>query len=199
MALITEIIPQQGFEIVRDRLGAILFTEISNQITLQSLDDTFECYIDRSTAYDKSEDVMINVYANSAAYSGQNQVGSQEDITCFVDIFAGAKQTLITTGDTKSLSVLDKYLGMCRYILASTKYKTLDFPYGFVTRVYVENWQKDDNYGREQADFIRMARLTVSVVCAESQGMWEGVPLSGIDTTIKLGQTELGYRLEFNN
>jgi len=203
MALINEIIPLQGFNVVTKRVGAILLSEITNQIALQSLNDDFKVYLQRTVEYDKSEGVVINVSSNTASYSGQNQSGSQGDVSFTIDIYCSGNSSGSginhKSGDADSSDRLDMYLGFCRYIMGHTKYKILDFPPGLVTRVYVNSWQKDNTMSKDQSDYIRMAQLVVSVVVAESQEMWETQPLSGNDTTIKLSDTDKGYRLIFNN
>lgn len=199
MALINEIIPLQGFDVVEKRIGAILLSEISNQISLQSLDDEIGVYLERTIEYDKSEGVVFNVSANTGSYAGQNQSGSQGTISYTIDIYNHGTESSVKSGDADSLDRQNRYLGICRYIFNSTKYKTLDFPYGFVTGVYVESFQKDSSMNKDQSDYIRMVQLVLSVRVTEDQEMWESQPLSGNDTTIFLEDTDKGYKLIFNN
>lgn len=202
MALITEIIPIQGFETVQKRLGAILFTELSNQMILKGLENEefFDVFVERSLPYDKGEDTVINVSANSTNYSGQNQAGTQGDTSFFIDLYVNGDSRSDKTGDEDSLDRLNFYIGMIRYIVCSTKYKTLDFPMtGLVGGVYLQQWQKDDNFLKQEASYFRFARLTVSVRVNENQELWSANPLEGMDTIIKINNTEKGYQLIFNN
>ncbi len=197
--LITEIIPQQGFEIVLNRLGAILFEEVSNQKNEQSFTDDVSFWIERQQPYDKAEDVVIVVSCNNIAYNGQTQHGAQGDTNYFVDVYARGHESEATTGNDDTRFKMHRYLGIIRYILNSTKYKTLAFPPALVGGVNVQTIQFDDNYGRQDGAFIRFARLSVSVRINESQELWNTDPFEGMDTTIKLDLTEKGYKLIFNN
>lgn len=200
MALITEIIPQQGSEIVLNRLGAILFLEISNQITLQSIGDDFDLYIGRQEPYDKSEDVVIIVRTDNVNFTGQSQEGMQGENVFNIDIFCQGRSTQVVSGNTVSKDKMQRYLGFCRYILGSTKYKTLNFPMtGLIGGVYVQTIQHDLRYGEEDANFITFSRLQVSVRINECQELWGTNPFEGLDTVIKLDETEKGFKLIFNN
>jgi len=197
--LITEIIPTQGFEIVEYTLGAILLEEITNQVTLQSLDEKVEVYVERMTPYDKSEDVLINVQLSNIDLGGQTQSGQQGNCTFLIDVYVRGEETEMSSGSDVSLLKRNKYLGMIRYILASTKYKTLGFSGGAVTSVRVTSIQNEVNAGRMDAAFIKYGQLSVTVLVNEIQAMWEGIPLFGNDTTVKIENTEKGFKLIFNN
>lgn len=199
MALITEIIPEQGSEKVLNRLGAILFLEISNQITLQSIPDDFSLFIGRQEPYDKSEDVVLNIRPNNVSFSGQTQEGVQGDNVFNIDIYAQGRSTQVISGNTVSKDKMQRYLGFVRYILGSTKYKTLEFPYGLIGGVNVQSVQHDLRYGEEDANFISFSRFQVSVRINECQELWDVSPLEGVDTVVKLDDTEKGFKIIFNN
>ena len=66
MALITQIIEEQGFEKVRDAIGAVLKTELANQKTLQGYSHDATVYVGRSAPFQQDEVLMVNVLlANS--------------------------------------------------------------------------------------------------------------------------------------
>ena len=199
MALITEIIPEQGSEKVLNRLGAILFLEISNQITLQSIPDDFALFIGRQEPYDKSEDVVVNVRPSNVSFTGQTQEGVQGDNVYNIDIYAQGRSTQVVSGNTVSKDKMQRYLGFVRYILGSTKYKTLEFPYGLIGGVNVQSVQHDLRYGEEDANFISFARFQVSVRINECQELWDVSPLEGVDTVVKLDETDKGFKIIFNN
>lgn len=198
MAFIDEIIPQQGFEIVLNRLGAILLEELTNQKTIQGFDYSFEIFEERSHPYDKGEDVMINVSCNNASYANQNQAGSQGDTAYYIDVYTNGTESDIATGDEDATDKQNKFLGMIRYILSHTKYKTLLFPAPLIGGCYVQQFQKDDTYGAQDGSYNKMARITLSVRINETQALLETNSFSGMDTTIKLSSTDKGYKLIFN-
>ena len=130
MAIITEIISKQNFEIVGEKIGDILSIELSNQKTLQNSLVNFAVFKERVTAIDKTEEVVVNVLLNSIDNSSSSQSGAQSVCSFFIDVFASAKETEANRGDKAAFDKLLKYVGMCRYILQSHKYKTLSFDLG---------------------------------------------------------------------
>lgn len=199
MALITENIPVQGSEIVLNRLGAILFLEISNQVTQQSISDEVQVYISSQNPYDKSSDVLINVRPDSVNFNGQTQEGMQGENIFNIDIFTQGRSTSVISGNTESKDKMQRYLGFVRYILASTKYKTLDLPYGLIGGVNVQSIQHDLTYNPDDANAISFARLQVSIRINESQELWNTNPFEGLDTVIKLDDTEKGFKIIIDN
>lgn len=198
-AIIENIIQRQGFEIVLEKIAVILFEELTRQKSLQTLGDDFGVYIERQTAYDKSEGIVISVGMDGADYAGKNQFDVQGNTTYFIDLYTTGDETLVTTGDDNSRFLTLKWLGMIRSILSSTKYKTLGYPAGLIGGTMVEKIQNQLSYGNGDANFIKFARITFSVRIQENQEMWTSIELQGNDTTIKINETEKGFKLTFNN
>lgn len=198
-SIIENIIPRQGFEIVLEKIATILFEELTQQKSLQTLGDDFSVYIERQTPYDKSEGIVISVGMDGADYVGKNQYDVQGNTTYFIDLFTTGDETLVTTGDNNSRFLTLKWIGMMRSILSSTKYKTLGFPPGLIGGTAVDKIQNQLTYGSGDANFIKFARITFSVRIQENQEMWTGIELQGNDTTIKINETEKGFKLTFNN
>lgn len=198
-SIIENIIPRQGFEIVLEKIAVILFEELTRQKSLQTLGDDFGVYIERQTAYDKNEGIVISVGMDGADYVGKNQFDVQGNTTYFIDLYTTGDETLVTTGDNNSRFLTLKWLGMMRSILSSTKYKTLGFQPGLIGGTMVEKIQNQLSYGNGDANFIKFARITFSVRIQENQEMWTSIELQGNDTTIKINETEKGFKLTFNN
>lgn len=196
--LITEIIPLQNFEIIKDRLGVILFEELMNQKKLQCKGIDIDVSIERQEPYDDAEDVVVNISQNNIAYGSIDERNSQGNISFNIDVYASGNATIEVDGNTTTRVKLDMVLGWIRYILSSTKYQTLAFPKGFIGGTYVDSVQYDDNYGSQDGAFIRMARLQFSVRASEVQEMWNGLEFTGNDTVIKLDNGTKGYKLIFN-
>lgn len=198
MALINNIIQKQEFEVVLQKIASILFLEISQQITLQSLTDQFELYVERSYPYDNSEDVMVNVSCESINYSDKNQKDVQGLTNYYIDVYTRGIETDALDGDFNTRNKLHKYIGFIRYILSYTGYKTLDTGFGVVGGVYVNSINFDNNDSNNEASFVRMARLSLSVRIYENQSLESGVELTGSDTITKLSQTDKGFKLTLN-
>lgn len=197
-AKITEIIAEQSFEILTKEVGAILLLELDNQITLQSYDVDLGVFIERIEPVDKSEDVVVNVSLNNVNYDNHNEFESQGTHTFNVDVYAfGEASTDETANDNVRLK-LQKITGWIRYVLQSTKYKTLGFVPGLVGGTYVQSINFDDSFGKEDGAMTRMSRLVFSVRASEFQDPDDIKAFLRSDTSIKLDLTEKGYKLIFN-
>lgn len=189
-AIITELIQDQPFQIIQNRIAEILAVEITNQKALQGLDSDFEVYVERIEPYASTEDVLITISSKQQENVEYTQSQSKTENLYFIDIFAGG----IESGD-QSLSEnvrlkLFKYVGLVKYILNSGKYDTLGFPRGLITNRHIKritfdteysNWGNHSNY---DASGIRFCRLIYMVTAIESTENWEGIPLQGNTTTI---------------
>lgn len=194
MILIAEKIPEQGFEVVRDAVGAILKTEIENQKKVQGLELSPEVYIGRCTPFSHSEKIMINVLLDSGNYSNFTESDSENGVRFFVDIYCTAKQTPTNTGGYNSTKIRDRYLGMIKYILQDHRYKTLNLPLGCVMGTYVLGFENFEPSNNQESSFIKMSRLTFSVRINESNPLWDGLEIKSIFTHVKLDLTDLGYK-----
>lgn len=205
MAIITEVIPRQGFEIVQNRIGEILLTELTNQKVLQGFDSQFEVFLERQEPFDRSEDVMIGVMLAGAEYKGFTTKDQQGDTTYIIDVFASGAGTSTMQPSLVARDKAFMYVGMIRYILSSSKYLTLGLPPGLIGGKYFESFKFDidfsnfGNHSNYDARYIRFARLVFSVRIQENQEMWTGIPLFGNDTLITLDSTNKGFQLKFNN
>lgn len=196
MSLINEVIPQQGFEVVRDTIGAVLKTELDKQKALKNLTDEIDVYVSRSTPFSQSEKLMINVLLDSANYSNNHEKGTHGYTLFFVDVYTSAKETAGDIGGKISTNKRDLYLGMIRYILQNHKYKTLNLPVGLIMGTYVEGFENFEPNNSQDAAFVKMARLTFGVRINESQSLWEGIEINTIFTSVNLDLTNLGYVYE---
>lgn len=205
MALITEIIPVQGFEIVQNRIGEILLMELQNQKTLQGITSDFGVFLEREEPYDKSEDVMITVMLHGSDYTGFTQKDSQGNTSYIIDVFAGGFGTSTQQPSLVARRKIFEYVGMIRYILSSAKYQTLGLPYGLIGGKYVESIKFDidfsnfGNHSNYDGSFIRFARILFTVRIQENQALWDGIPLLGNDTLVTLDETNKGFQFKFNN
>ena len=199
--LITEPIPKQGFEIVGEQLGAILKIELEGQRTLKNMQDVFDVYSERTSPYDKGEGTMVNVLLDGGEFDVHNPSGQQGKTRFNVDVYAAGRSNPDKRGDAVSIKLVQSYIGMIRYILSSTKYKTLGLPPGTIGGTYVTGHQVYDIDNNQDASYVRMMRLTYEVRIYETQQLWAAVPLLINNTQVKLDDTEKGhlYIIENNN
>lgn len=198
MALINNIIPKQGFELVRDAIGAILLIELNNQKTLQgntAFPETITGNIlaESLIAEDSAFPLRINVLIDSATYGNMTQKDAMGRNLYFIDIF--------TSGISSSDSAFrrDKFLGMVNYIFRSAQYRMLGLPAGTVGGTYIESFATLDPYKKEDTNFTSFARIQLAVRIYENASAWDALALNGIGTTVNLELTDKGYIFVYNN
>lgn len=189
-------IPKQGFEVVRDLIGAVLKTELENQKTLKGFTEPLNIYTGRSTPFQHSEILMINVLLDSANYSQIHEKGAHGGTNYFVDIYTSAKESTENNGGFNSSVRRDTFLGMSRFILQDHHYKTLGLPNGLIMGTYVEGFENFEPANAQDTAFVKMARLVYNVRINESQTLWGGVTLASAFTDVKLDETNKGYKYE---
>lgn len=197
---ITSIIPKQNFELVREQVGAILFIELENQKSLQGFSYPINVYSEYSGGMGIEDEVNINVSLSSSNFGGKTQKDSQGNTVFNIDIFSNAKETQNKTGSELSAIKIQKFLGMIRFILSHTDYKTLGFELGFLGGTYFESYEfTDQNYFVQDAANVKMCRITFAVRIQENQTMSPTNVLEGNETNVKLDLTEKGYKYKFIN
>lgn len=198
-AIITEPIPIQGFEIVLNKIGVILFEELANQKAIQPIDGDFDVFLERQENYNISEDVVINVSLNNDNFTGKTQKDSQGLTGFFIDIYSKGTMAYSLNASSNFRDKRMVYSGLIRYILSSTRYNKLGFEPGFIGGAYVDSINYESTPAGEDGAYVKFARINYSVRIQENQQNWLGVPLLGNDSTVKLAETDKGYKFEFNN
>lgn len=194
MSLIENEIPQQGFEVVRDLIGAILKTELENQKALKGITDDINVFIGRISPFHQSEKLMFNVLLDSANYSGSHQKGTHGATLFYIDIFVASKESDNVEGGLSSTLKRDLYLGMVRYILQDTHYNTLGLPPGLIMGAEVQSFENFDNNDNNDSSFVKVSRINYSVKISEDQSLWKGVNIASMYTTLQLDLTNNGYQ-----
>jgi hypothetical protein len=198
LAIITSIIPRQNFELIGENIGAILKLELENQKTLQNFADPVNVFSERLDAFDKAEEIMINVFFDSFNSFDNTQKSSQGNVSFFIDIYSTGKSSAIGDGGLASASRLHKFLGMCRYILSDSRYRTLGFAPGAIGGVYVDSIQIA-NIEQLDASYDTMGRISFSVKLREDGILETGELMTSHLTGVKLDITDKGYKYEIIN
>ena len=197
MAIISEIIPEQGFEKVRDVIGAILLDELTNQKALQPnrLTEDIQVFTARSTPFHQSESFMINVSCDNGNFTNHTERGMHEGVNYNIDIFSKGKENAFENGGLSASKVRDKYNGLVRYILSDHHYKTLNLPLGLIMGTYVESFENFEVNNSQDASFSQMCRIVFNVRINENQSLWSGVNIANLYTTVRIHLTDKGYQL----
>lgn len=197
MSLINGIIPQQSFELVRDRIGQILALEIANQFTLTSNSDfDLDVWVERFVPFDKEELPTINVSLATGGFTGHTQKSTDGTYTYFIDVFTKAISTDDEKGDQMASVKLQRLLGMCRAILENPRYKTLGFDPPSIFNRHCESISIAEP-GKQDATSSVMGRLAFSVKVLETVELIDPVLIGRSDTRVKLYETDKGYFYAF--
>lgn len=194
-----KILPQ-GFEQVGDRIGEIIFLELTNQKeNHDNFDEDILVFKERITPASTEEEIYFNVlFATS-----DNTLQSQKDNNCrtlyHIDVYTTGKAEDGKTGSDISSKRLLKGVGLIRGILAFTGYNTLGFEDGLIGNTMIENISTQDPSFMQDSNFSRFARITFAVKILENQEMWQGTALAESQTTVKLEETERGYKFITDN
>lgn len=199
-SVITESIPEQRFETVRDQIALILGDELANQFDLQS-EPLFNAtiFIERITAIDKTEMPCLNVFFVRSNYSDQVTAASaskSDPATYYVDVYTTANETPETPGYQLAAFDLHKLLGAIRYILEHPAYMRL----GFETTKFIHHTRVASiEIAEPKADAEAMnscfGRLTFEVIFNEITAGFAGTLGQEFHTTIKIDTSEKGYKV----
>lgn len=196
MARIDYIIPAQYYELIRDRIGAILALELNNQVLLSGdYDLDADVFVESGSTFDKIEIPVINVSLVSVNYDNKEQGSVRGTYVYAVDAFTSAKSGNTVSGDVRATFKLHRLLGVCRAILENPVYKTLDFTPPSISRTLCSDIQiakttKDD------ATNTAMGRVNFTVVANETTELLTALQISEYYTKVKLHETDKGYQYE---
>jgi len=194
-AIIQNLIPLQNFELIRDRIGSILFDEVKNQSILDSnnpdLDATI--YSERIIPYSVSETPAINVSFSGGNYSVQTQIHTDGVYKYFIDVYTSANTEGAERGDKLSLQKLHRLLGICRAILENPQYKTLLFPAPSIERINVSSIDIAEPENKQDSTSSVFGRLTLEVRIPEYVQLLIPNQIDGSDTGVKIELTDEGY------
>ncbi len=208
--MIPSIIPQQNYELIRDRIGLIIFQELENQFDLTGNPDlekpplnegqypeSLEVFIDRITPFDEEELPCVNVGFNGAPYDSNNPLWSEGLNSFFIDVLVKAKANEDgeeTDADRLAAIKLASILGKIRFILRYSDYKTLGFAPGFIGNTKVASITiLGPLKNTQDANCGLVGRIVFEVKATESVAPIEPINATNFITRVKLSLTDKGY------
>lgn len=195
MALITEEIYSQAFELIRDRIAEILIEELEGQVINFYRDDlSCEIFVERNVPIDKTELSVINVSFAGGSLQQENIKDGMFQYTYNVDVYTNSKTNALNTADNRAAVKGQKLIGACRSILKNPVYKTLAFAPGeFVSRVSISQTSIADTRAQDaNADY--MGRLTVLINATEITSYINPRNIDGYTTVYKISDGNKGYK-----
>lgn len=199
MSRINTSLGKQGFEVIKEQIGAILTTELENQKQLQGFNLPINVFLDRQNPFDNSENLMFNVGLRSYQKENKSQFNAHVTATYSIDVFVSTRQNNVNRGDLISTNIRDRYIGLVDAILSSTLYVKLLYETPMLMGTMVTNVQTYEPQNDMDAKFVSMSRLTFEVRYSEDYVTWNGLPFSSMFTDVRLDLTENGYKYELNS
>lgn len=198
MAQIEGLIPQQSFEHVRDRIGAILADELQSQVNNFYNDDAevSDVWVERWVPFDKTELPAVNVCLAQGELGSRTQIHTDGTYTYNIDCYHSAKSSDTEDGDSAAMIKLQRLIGICRAIVENPRFKTLGFAATFgignrgISNIGIGTAPKED------AVSVVMGRLQMVVRVPETTELKVPAVIAGYETQVKLALTEKGYRYE---
>ena len=196
MSKLTQDIPPQGFELIRDRIYAILKDEFENLYTRTS-DPIYQAdfFLERSaTSFSRVEIPCINVMLSRGDFSEKAVVSESGTYSFNIDVYASAKIKDADEGlaDTRVSKTVHAIVGKCRAILSSSMYSRLAFAAPFIARTTAKSIQCAEP-NRLDALTTMQGRLVFEVKCTEVAENAIPKTLEGFDSLLKIEETNLGF------
>lgn len=193
------LIPQQNFELVTARIGAILAEEFE----AQEIDEDLKpkaIWIERVVNFDHTDLPAINVSLEESSFDNDDQTQVDGTNNYNVDVYVSEKsQEGGQEADPLSAANVKRLAGMVRAILKHPGYRTLDFAPPSIKRVRVTGITYGTPQNESEALTTRMARVVVVVEVPETVELGTTTPLLISNTTVKLDETEKGYVYRIDN
>lgn len=198
-AVITQEIPSQSFEVVRDRIGLILKEEIANQYVITNNPKiNANVFSERFAPFDKSEFPAVNVLLSNANYTKSTVISDDGDYDFFIDVYASGRANNENRGDYNASRNLQKLMGICRSILRSPYYKNLGLSTPCIGSTQVVSMQVMEPKNNQDGTNAIWGRLVLKVKLGETVELQEAVSIGGWKTKVKLNLTDKGYLYEIN-
>jgi hypothetical protein len=189
-------IPEQNFELIRDQVALIIGTELANQNIINP-DPllTAGIWVERFIPYDKQELPAIKVYFNNSSYNQNIPINSKGECKIVVEVTVSAINTSASKGDIAASKNCQKLIGKIRYILEHTLYLKLALPNGVIAGTEVTDIAMGVPSDQDGLHTIA-GNLILNVRYSEQNGQTTPVTGEHWSTSVKLDETERGYKIE---
>lgn len=199
MPIINSPIASRSWELVRNRVAAIIKDELFNQAAI-TYNDWLNCdvYTERwmPVGIDECVDApVVNIAIESITPINETWACSNLSIMFNILVTAGMNATQTENNDTRSFDRNQTVCGVINGILMHPLYVQLLFPAPFIIRRRVV----DVKFGtpeRQESAGITLGIITFEVVCGQNEPESTGIPLGSSITSVTVNQTDKGYQYE---
>jgi hypothetical protein len=191
MAKINSIIPTQNYELIRDAIGSILYTEIKNQETLTGESYVQSYYAERFIPPDETEYPCINVQFSGGDYDNKDQKIVDGSYVYYISAFTSGGGI---DGDKTATLKLHKILGLVRAILMNPVYNNLGFSIHVIKSTLISGIKISQNELTTDAANSISGYVEFLVKAIENVLLIDPIPLASSITEVRLYLTDKGYR-----
>jgi hypothetical protein len=191
---ITHQISARNFELIRDRIGEILTTELAGQTYTAGI----IVWSERKIPFTLAELPAINVSYDNSGFDNKNVSYKRGENRYFIDIHVAEPSTDAAKGDILASKKAQRIAGIIDYILEFPIYDTLGFTPGFIAGLIVESINLSDML-KEDANHNLVCRLQFKVVAGENTDQIQPTTAEGYTTQVKLSETDYGHKYILNN
>jgi hypothetical protein len=199
--MLSNIIPSQRFELIRDAIGRVLTAELANQKILAGDDGIFiNIYLERMCPIDKEELPLVNiVYADTEFPEEPTSMTSLGDNKYLVECYVNGESDSSGDGDKKAAVRLAKIMGMIRAILMNNRYLHLDFSEKFIQTRKVKSITRTQPRIANDALNTVSGMIEVHYLAEEETELETGTLEAYLGTVVKLSDTDKGYKYVIEN
>lgn len=197
MSKITEEIPAEAFEVVRDRLVQILRDEIAEQAVISGDQNAdAKVFKERVVPVGYEHTPAVNVMLEKVDYSGQTQLHTVSECLFIIDVYTSGKNGPNNTGDEQTSERGQKIARLIRGILEAPVYKKLDFETNFIQQSKVDTIKVSEPRDFKDSKHMMLVRVNYSCKASNSNVLQAAQELNLSETTVKIDDTELGHTYE---
>lgn len=198
-AVINEVITQRSWEFVKIRIAQIIKEELFNQAAI-SYNNWLDCdvYTERWSPVTPDECIdhsVVNISIDSITKTNETAIDSDVLISFGIVINTSMFANENGGSDTNSSERNQIVTGVIEGILMHPSYIRLLFPAPFIMRRRVSEI-KFGTSNREESMGMTLSMITFEVLCSQDEPLENGVPFGGSFTSVKVNETEKGYKYQ---
>lgn len=195
---------KRNFEEIRDAIGRVLVSELNNQkntLANNFIPSDLAVY-GEAIALDVEELPAINVvWAQSDEISQQTAFESEFDHKFLIELYAKTQNVQPTLPEQQHSSWnLTRLAGICYSILMDNEYRNLDFSdKSVIKNRSCKSMVRTQPRVTKDAENVAAGILEIHYISSEITQFGEGVLETNLSTSVKISDTEKGYKYEIQS
>jgi hypothetical protein len=192
---ITQAIPSQAFEVIRNRIGEIIANEFTAQKVITPTWVKPTVWVERYYAFDSETQLpAVNITFSGGSYLNENIVRSQAEYIYNINVSTASPSTSTANGDKLALLQMQKIVGMIRAILMNPIYVKLGYANnaGIVISRRIESIRIGDKKDIQDALSDVVGQIVLVVNAIETTELGTGVEVQMVNSHVTLDESEQG-------